>query len=361
MRFVSRLLLVGAAIVVSLVVTDLVLRVFVERPSLVSEWVHASRALRDVDVIFLPPGLRSDDHYESRGASTVIVTMGDSFTEGHPVAPSDAYPAVLEGLLDARGLSAKVIDMGIGDTGPDQHLRVFEREVLRRLTPNIVVWQFFPNDEWDNLVKATYRIEANELVPLDVKQNWLYRRQRFYDAVPLNGWLLRNSLIFRFMLRGAERWQTSALPSTHLGEARLWGTEKIALAVERMKNLGHKHGFRPYFALVAPQAAYLGPEEQTPKLRAFLRGYNRMLAILRDEPDFLHVRFDVADGDNPSHSFFVGADRDPLELGSRHFNETGYRLFAEQVFARLVSDGALTSAPASPSSHPSPARSSPGA
>jgi hypothetical protein len=336
MRFVSRFLLVVGAIVVGVVATELLLRLFVERPSLLSEWVHASPALRDADVIFLPPNLRSDAHYEKRGASTVIVTVGDSFTAGHPVASGDAYPSVLEGLLDAHGFSAQVIDMGIGDTGPDQHLRIVEREVLRRLTPNIVVWQFFPNDEWDNIVKATYRIEANELVPLDVKQNWLYRRQRFYDAVPVSAWLLRNSLIFRFLLRGAERWQTSALPSTHVGEAHLWGAEKIALAVERMKKLGHQHGFRPYFALVAPQAAYLDLEEQTPKLRAFLRRYDRMLEILRDEPNFLHVRFDASDG------------------------ETGYRLFAERVFARLVSDGALTGTPTSPSSLPSPAQSSPG-
>jgi lysophospholipase L1-like esterase len=360
MHFVSRSLTVLSALVVSVASTELALRVLVERPLLVSEWILVLPGLRDDDVIFLPPHLRSDAHYTLQGASPVLVAMGDSFTAGHPVANADAYPSVLGALLLARGIPTQVIEIGVGDTGPDQQLRAFERDVLARLTPNVVVWQFFPNDEWDNVIKATYRIEESRLAPLDVRRNWLHRRQRIYDAVPFGSLLLRHSLVFRFALKGAERWRTSAVPFADRNNPNRWGSEKIALAVARMQELGREHGFRSYFVLVAPQSAYIDPQKRPPELRGFMRSYERMLEMLRDEPNFIHIHFDASEGEDLLHAHFAGGDRDSLGIGARHFNENGYRLFAERVFARLVSDGALSAAPASPSSPPSPARSSPG-
>ena len=72
-------------------------------------------------------------------------------------------------------------------------LRAFEREVLSRIDPNVVVWQFYPNDEWDNVAKAVFAIDGERLVPLDATRNWLHRRQRLYARVPFRETLLSHS------------------------------------------------------------------------------------------------------------------------------------------------------------------------
>jgi lysophospholipase L1-like esterase len=53
-------------------------------------------------------------------ARKTVVTLGDSFTEGFPVDDSNNYPSVLGRLLDERGMPVNIINMGMGDSGPDQ-------------------------------------------------------------------------------------------------------------------------------------------------------------------------------------------------------------------------------------------------
>jgi hypothetical protein len=223
---------------------------------------------------------------------------------------------------------------------------VFERELLGRLTPDVVVWQFYPNDEWDNVVNATYEIRGGALVPLDTTRNWLYRRNQVYAQIPFREALRQRSYFFRYALRSAERCQwLSAVPRQYPGGSRSWGLAKIGLAVEKMKALGRERGFLTYFVLVAPEALYLDPPEQTREAEGFLRTYERMWTLLSAQPGFIDARFDGAQRRVPARDLFVGSDRDPLGRGGRHFDEDGYRLLAELVLARLTADRAIGAAP----------------
>jgi len=242
-RSVSLAVLVVVVTAVTLLVVEFALHRFTAKPIITTEWLFEHRGILSEDAIFVNPTFRRDSHYETDDSLVTVVALGDSFTEGHPVDNEDSYPAILNGLLAEAGVGVNLIDMGMGDTGPDQHLRVFEGEVLTRITPTVVIWQFYPNDEWDNVVKAVYTITDDRLMPLDASRNWLYRRQVFYHRMPFREALRRSSYLFRYLLKVPERWRTAAVPRNHAKQPRPWGLRKIALAIERLNELWRKPRF----------------------------------------------------------------------------------------------------------------------
>lgn len=346
-RFLVAALTLVSSTAVALVAGEAVLRAIGGAPEIVSEDALDKDDWFDREIIHLPPAYCSDRYYAVDEARPKLVALGDSFTKGMPVAPSASYPSLLRAVLAARGHPTNVIDLGMTDTGPDQHLRMFERELLTRLTPDVVVWQFYPNDAWDNLVKPTYDIRDGALVPRESWRNWLYRRQQFYRAAPFRDALRSSSYFFRYLLRAAEHWQTYAAPPEFSQNPWMWGFEKIRLAVGRMNALGKERGFRVYYVLVAPQAVYFAPAARSPESDRFGNGYDRMFELLRREPTFIDARFHAFDDRGPAEEIFVDASRDGAGPGGRHFNENGYQLLADLVYARLIADGAVNVARAS--------------
>lgn len=74
----------------------------------------------------------------------VLACFGDSLTAGAGIEPDQAYPAVLQRLLDQQGYDYKVVNDGVsGDTTKDGLDRI--DEVLRQ-HPEVVVVEFGGND-----------------------------------------------------------------------------------------------------------------------------------------------------------------------------------------------------------------------
>ena len=130
--------------------------------------------------------------------------MGDSFTRGFPVLSSQNYPAHLEQILEEGGFPVNVINTGLGDSGPDCHLRLLVDYLLPRVNPSIVIWTFYPNDIRDNVITSTYALHDRQLVRQDGSRHWLARRYRFFHAIPLPASDKRESYLFRLFLRAIE-------------------------------------------------------------------------------------------------------------------------------------------------------------
>ena len=86
-----------------------------------------------------------------------IVALGDSLTEGFGVAPRDAYPYRLQGLLQAEGVACRIVNAGIsGDTCRGVLARLGEVE---RWRPDMVILEIGINDVLMGVM--TERIRAN--------------------------------------------------------------------------------------------------------------------------------------------------------------------------------------------------------
>lgn len=95
-----------------------------------------------------------------------IVAMGDSLTEGYGVAPSAAYPAILERRLREAGYQFKVINAGVaGETSSGARSRA---EWVLNLEPDIVILETGANDGLRGVDPAVTR--ENILAIIDVFQ-----------------------------------------------------------------------------------------------------------------------------------------------------------------------------------------------
>ena len=73
--------------------------------------------MRAAGMIFVATMMCAIAAHAQPQARVTIVALGASNTEGWGVSTSEAYPAKLEALLNARGINARVINAGIaGDT-----------------------------------------------------------------------------------------------------------------------------------------------------------------------------------------------------------------------------------------------------
>lgn len=346
-RFGSRVLLIVGSVALTLLVVDLALHALGYWPDLTgAHFLRNPHRVANADVIMIRPEFLDDAYFAADESDARIVALGDSFTEGFPVALQDAYPAVLERILQGNGRDVRVLNMGMGDSGPEQHLRLLERYVFPHFTPDVVVWTFYPNDLGDVLRYGVHDVTDGALIPLDASAHWIHRRQEVYDALPLPRWLKRRSAIVRAAMHAFE---SAHRPRMALTEATLpRAAERVRLTVRAMERLAGVHGFRVVYAFLAPQYRYLRAlgalDARAPDS---IDAYTALHSLLTAEVPVLDVYFEDAvqaarDGD-PRHAppglgLFVDARRDRAPEGEHHFSEAGYRRLAERMAAH-VDDG----------------------
>lgn len=338
-----------ASALVAIVGADVLLRLAGYMPQVDVEWLVGPKAksrVPDDRLILIHPRLLKEEHYAVDPDLDIVVALGDSFVEGHPVKKPLAYPAVLRGLLDALGRPANVIAAGLGDSGPDQQLRLFKEQVLPRVTPDAVVWSFYANDLLDNLRQPAYEIDDGSLAPLDASKHWLHIRHRAYLGVPLPNAVKSSSPVIRLAMRAHETWSKRDLRLDDPAAIEM-SKRKILLAIDAMDDLATKHGFDVFYVLIAPQALYL--REQDPETwdnHYHVFGYRSLRPLLSRQAGFVDAWFGDADYracDSritvpPLSDLFANDGRDKNPVGTRHFNETGYYLLAD-VVATCLSAG----------------------
>jgi lysophospholipase L1-like esterase len=343
----------GAA---SLVIVDLALRAIGYWPPISQPWHldKPSARIPSDTLIMARADLLRDDFYSVNPALSTIVTLGDSFTEGFGVGRSRGYPAKLRDLLARQGWHVNVLNVGVGNTGTDQQLRILKELVLPRVRPAIVVWQLYQNDIADNVQQAVYGIERGTLIPWSAHLHWMYLRRKLYDAVPLPASIKERSPLLRLSYRALEAIGDRRVPRGD--EARReWSGVKVRLAIEELERLAETGGFKTYYVLVAPQGRYLEDSETIGIAMAWSeaskRAHELLETLLAGRADFVDGWFgDTATwpGDISAKrvrtsaglgvELFVDESVDPGPLGHRHFNETGYSLLAHAISARLLDD-----------------------
>ena len=342
-------LAIFASVIGAIVASDLVLRSIGYLPQLDHEWLlgpNVNSRIPDDKLILVHPKFLTDQYYTVEPVRKTIVTLGDSFVEGYPVNSTDNYPSVLGRLLGERDQPVNILNMGIGDSGPDQQLRLMKEYLLPRLTPDIVVWSFYPNDILDNIRQAVYKIENDMLVPLDATEHWLHIRHKLYRGIPLPGTVKESSPVLHLFFRALEIWGKRGIQLEGPSELAR-SLEKVRLAIEEMERLAQIHGFQMLYVLIAPQALYLS--EQDPLLWSqdfLITEYRQLRPVIARQAHFIDAWFNNTELHACGSQFrapawsalFADDGRDHNRPGSLHFNETGYQLLADIVATCILND-----------------------
>ncbi len=350
LRVVTNALLVVCSLIVALIAIDQALRAIGYSPHLTSEWLLRSPArVLDDEVVVIRSNLLDADHYRVTPGSEIIVTLGDSFTEAPYVQRRFQYPEAMVSRLQDAGLAVDVVNMGLSDSGPDQHLRVFESRVLPQLRPSIVVWTLYVNDIGDNQRWAVYDVENDTLVPLNGDEHWIAKRGRLFKSLPFGGSVKLRSPVMRLILKAAETvWREDHEGDPTGGTLRT--ARKIELAIARLEQLAEQHGFETYYVLIPPQAFYVASSDRN-MCDWMVRDYAALRRAIGRRPDLIDAWFGGSGlppvdgcGSADSRSEAVADDIffddavDRNALGDRHFNESGNRLLADLVAARILAD-----------------------
>jgi len=91
-------------------------------------------------------GMRDRDHEVARSPGIRrVVCLGDSTTLGWGVSPPEAYPQVLEEMLEAGGDSTEVLNVALGGWSTRQELIAYRR-IVRKYRPDVVLLGICLND-----------------------------------------------------------------------------------------------------------------------------------------------------------------------------------------------------------------------
>lgn len=294
-------------------------------PEVSWEWqLESPWRVPDRSAILISPQFLEDKHYDTGDAERIVVALGDSFTEGYPVGVDSAWPALLEAGLEKAGEHTRVINMGLGNSGPHQQVRILEDHVLPRLVPDDVVWAFYANDLMNDRVQNTFSIRDDQLVPLDASEHWIYRRLQVWRGIPLPDTIRSRSAILRNYIHSwenRERPEAVADPSAD--------EHQLGLLLERVFRQAKEKGFRLWLVLIKPEVAYMESPETTEWANHLLEDHYRLRDILSGRR--LLFEMDFAEEDLSISDIFVDSSRDGAVPGDHHFNEEGQRRMATRL------------------------------
>ncbi len=104
-----------------------------------------------------------NEHQQSKTQSVTIVTLGDSITKGvrSGVKANETFAARLQAGLKLKGITANVVNVGIGGERTDQALKRLAKGVVSH-GPRFVTVMYGTNDSYIDRGKKTSRITSDE-------------------------------------------------------------------------------------------------------------------------------------------------------------------------------------------------------
>ncbi len=270
-----------------------------------------------------------------------IAVIGDSFSACGMFVRFTCYPMLIQAMLNNEGKKVTITSYAAGGNNPDRELRFFTDKVLPT-HPALVIWQFYANDVWENVLFPTYTISADhQLTKISGAENWAYKRQVFFEKLPMKQFMLR-TFVVRFVLRMFEH--SRYYYSQGNDEDRIaWGLEKIRLEIEEMNRLAGIYGFKVLYFQIPSQSIYL--DDVPPPEYRWIRGHNTQVytaieEVLKKQDGYVPVQFTTL---TSSESGVLGAASEPVQdryymheddaniLGDKHLNQAGYQVVADHL------------------------------
>ena len=150
-------------------------------------------------------GLRDREFSYVKPPNTIrIGVFGDSFTFGEGVQNNEAYPKVLESLLNGNekigktGGHVEVLNFGLGKTGTSHQLAWYQKEGRKYHLDFVILGFLAANDFTDNWSGVFY-LENDKLVHNPQAYTSLRRIQKIVQSIPFYRWLAVNSQLFNLL------------------------------------------------------------------------------------------------------------------------------------------------------------------
>lgn len=135
----------------------------------------------------------SNHQYNELQIKETIIAVGDSFTYGHGVKNSEAYPYVLENFFRKNGDKVVVHNAGVPGYGLDQEFLYIKDDLLKRFKPSALIWNINHNDLTDSNLACLFTKSKSGWKQINsLWQNSLYFEGRLVQLTP--SWLNQSKI-----------------------------------------------------------------------------------------------------------------------------------------------------------------------
>ena len=284
-------------------------------------------------------------------AGVNIVFIGDSFTWGGVgVKDDETYPYLTQDFLNRRGFLVNAYNGGVPGYGVDQELIYLKEFILPKIKTDVVVWNYFENDDEDSDFFCLLSVQNNVLVPYEGRFNTLYIKGKLLPILPTYVLNLKLFDIFNSII--PERWTPGCTQGNLL--TTNYQQQKTKLLFSKLQELSLKYKFKIVVSFIEGQRGYLpsGLQNAKYKLSSATRLKNLSqvnLTILNISQEvkqriatgyyskllYLPYKSDIlkAISQDISQSLFVTSELFPE--GYKHPNKFGNALIAQLVAEKL--------------------------
>ncbi len=277
----------------------------------------------------------SDHSYNSDQNCISVLFLGDSFTISPWTSLDHQYPTYFSQLLaNHTNQCVKQLRLATGGANNDQEfLRL--KDVLKKIKPDIIIWQFYENDIWENTSNEILKVEKSKISRRNTFSNSLFlagfinQRMPFIKNTPLGNYLLylgENRDVFDY-------WSTKF---NEIGLTKI-SENKIPLLLKEIERLSTFYGFDLYTTLSPLECQFV------PQYRADCKDLwqNSLRKILKNNSNYLSME-PVSDIGiqtstmNLSSYFNTNTIEDKNLPGYRHLSEEGNVYFSSIMFKNFI-------------------------
>ena len=277
------------------------------------------------------------DNFQSCHINIKILFLGDSFTMAPWTNYGESFPSIFSNKL-AKSLNICVVQYRLASpgSGTDQQLAVFQ-DIVTKLKPNIVIWQFFNNDIFDNIQQALFDVSDHKLIRRSIKNNFEYIAGTLNQKIPV---LKYTSLGKYLMYTGISKdpFHNWTVPPNDLTKRKEYNSEKIPLELKEMLNLSKIYNFS-FYSTLAPLECLENTQlicsswisDNQNLLRQLLQSNSMFLSMeIYKSNNVLGLQSDFEPLPDNSELFNQTNDSNPI--GSRHLNKQGNYVYGNLLF-----------------------------
>jgi len=272
---------------------------------------------------------------------TKILFLGDSFTDAPWTKEGESYSSVFsKKLAEYKQKCVYQYRLATAGTGTDQQLAIF-LDLVDKLDPDIVIWQYYYNDLFDNIKQALYDPYNQKLIKRFTLNNSVFLAGFLNQNLPF----LRESTLGKHLMYLGEtrdvlrNWPVSVHNQKTIFE---YNKEKMTLALNNMGEVAKEKDFAFYTTLASLECQviltipcwYLGVLNNF--VRDELKENSDYIAMDQFGEKYQNVLgLSAIDQVNPEDYPFE-TERDINPAGARHFSIAGNNQFGSVLFENYM-------------------------
>lgn len=282
---------------------------------------------------------------EEYGNCEKILFLGDSFTYAPWDENGRSYAEhFTEKLSQLNKACYTVVRLATCASNNDQQFAILS-DVVKKIGPKLVVWQFCWNDLFENTAKRLYReTNEDEFERISALGNMYFWSGWIYQKIPF---LMKDTNLGMFLLSFGELkrdlffdWNET-IDNTDL--FLNMNSKKVKYFLNEVEDMGKNNGFEFITTLVPLECGLGSPEscnsldEKTNQFRYrnFLRAHNFLSDVLKNNSRFVSMYENEAITDEQKLNMvdFRVEDDDP---GTRHLSASGLKKTGDALFLNFI-------------------------